>query len=144
MNDIYYYETIEECEKDIVDKAINLDIAYSSCCNLFECFMRTVRTLMIWAMIGITIFTFINKGFKSSISIFGWLLLIYAIGWLLMEWVKFNHNRSYNAAKVTMVDNMIIKCKQYKETDYEEWQKKQVLKRFASLANINVDLDNAK
>ena len=35
-------------------------------------------------------------------------------------------------------------CKEYQETNYEEWQKKQILKRFANLANININWDNVK
>jgi hypothetical protein len=39
---------------------------------------------------------------------------------------------------------LIIRCQEYQEGQYEDWQKKQMLKRFANLANIVVDWDNVK
>ena len=61
-----------------------------------------------------------------------------------MSWVKYNYNRSFELAKIKMIDSLINNCKEYRETDYEEWQKKQILKRFASLGSIEVNWDNAK
>lgn len=144
MDNLYWYETIEECEKQIVDKSTIFDIVYASNSDLFECFVRTIRTIMIWTITVACIFTFKYKGFKSSLSVLGWLLLIYIIGYFLMSWVKYNYNRSFELAKIKMIDSLINNCKEYQETDYEEWQKKQILKRFASLGSIEVNWDNAK
>lgn len=144
MNGLYYYETIEECEKEIIDKSIVLDLMHASNVDLFKCFVRTIRTIMIWIIIISSIMIFINEGFKPGIKILGILLDIYIIGKFLMSWVKFNYDNSYDKMKINLIDGIISKCKEYQEGEYEEWQKKQMLKRFAELANIHIDWDNAK
>ena len=52
----------------------------------------------------------------------------------------------YDAVEKVLIDeqSIIERCKEYQETNYEDWQKKQILKRFANLANINIDWDNVK
>lgn len=143
MEKLYYYETIEEYEKDIIDKAIILDIVYACTSSLFECFVRTIRTIMSWVLfIGLIGMIFAKNTIFSHIVLTS--VIIYAIGYFLMSWVKFNHNRSYSNMKVQLVDNMLLRCKEYQETKYEEWQQKQMLKRFASLVNISLDWDKVK
>lgn len=145
MNDnVYYFETIEECEKEIIDKTIIFDLTYLSNSNLFECFVRTIRTIMTWFIFICTFMTINAKGFKPGIKLFGILLLVYIVGAILMSWIKFNHQKSYTDMKFKLVDFMISRCKEYQEADYDDWQKKQLLKRFAALANINIDWDNAE
>lgn len=144
MNNNYYFETIEECEKQIMDKTINLDIMYESCCNLFECFVRIVRTIFIWFSIIDSAIGIYKFGLKSYVKPMLLYILVYILGMVLMSWVRFNHNRMYANAKTNLVDGIIERCKEYQETNYEDWQKKQILKRFANLANINIDWDNVK
>lgn len=144
MDNTYYFETINDCEKQIIDKTINLDIMYTSCCNLFECFTRTVRTIFIWFLIIDSAIGIYKVGFKSYVKPILIYILIYVLGMVLMSWVRYNHNRMYANAKTNLVDGIIGRCKEYQETNYEEWQKKQILKRFANLANININWDNVK
>lgn len=144
MNKKYYYKTIEECEKEILDKTIILDLIHSSNSNLFECFVRTVRTVMYWIMILMPTAVLIFKGFKPYIKLLIILLVIYIIGSLLMSWVKFKNNESYSNMKINLVDHIIVHCEEYNEENYEEWQKKQILKGFADIANIQVNWDKVK
>ena len=144
MDNIYYFKTIEECEKQIIDKTINLDIMYTSCCNLFECFVRTVRTVAIWFIIIKSIIEFSVNGLKPCIHSLAVYIAIYLLGMTLMSWVRYNHNRMYANAKTNLVDGIIERCEEYRETKFEDWERKQVLKRFASLANINIDWNNVK
>lgn len=144
MNNVYYFETIKECEEQIIDKAIILDLVCASNMNLFDCFVRTVRTVMIWTMIISTIVLWCMKGFGLGVQVFLFLICIYIIGAILMSWVKFNFNRSYTNIKINLVDGMVKKCKEYQESNHEDWEEKQMIKRFGDLAGINIDLDNAK
>ena len=136
MEEIYYFETIKECEEFIKDKSITLDLIHTSNTKLFECFICTIRTIMVWGIIISTIVAFNTRGFKASINIFCILMGIYLVGCLLMSWVKFNHNHSYVAMKHALVNNLINSCKEFQETDCEDWQRKQIVKRFRLLANI--------
>lgn len=144
MDNIYYFETVKECEEQIVDKAIMLDLMYASNSSLFECFIRTVRTAIIWIISIITIALFVARGFKTSISGLGFMLLIYVLGCFLMSWVKFNFHRSYNNMKINLVDGLLKRCKEYQETKHEDWEEKQMLKRFGALAGIDINWNNAK
>lgn len=146
MDKIYYFETIEECEKQIIDKSIILDLIYVSNVNLFECFTRTVKNIMFFIMVYIitTASIFLDMGFKNVMRIIGICIIVYIVFLMIISWVKFNHNRSYNTTKVNLVDGMIERCKGYKEADCDEWAKKQMLKRFAKLAGIDINWDNAK
>lgn len=140
----YCYETIEECKKVIIDKAINLDIAHATSVNLFECFVRTVRTAAIWIIIYNTIVTFATEGFRLGVRELGFSILAYIAGALLMSWVKFNHNNGYEKMKIALFENMVSECKEFQEGEYADWQRQQILKNMATVANINLDYNNAK
>ena len=133
---IYYYETIEECEKEIIDKSTMIDMMYASNMSLFQCFTRIVRTIMIWASFIIMIVSFVTRGFKPSIKTLGIIIAVFVIYSLLISWVNHNYLESYSRVKINLVNNIIEKCKEYDEADYEEWQKKQIFKRFLELARI--------
>lgn len=144
MNDLYYYKTIEECEKEIINKAIIFDIIHFSNTNLLECFIRIIRTIIIWSSIIIVPIAWKIKGSKISFRILVLFLLIYFIGKIVMNWVRYNYKNANDTAKINLVDRIIMKCEEYQKGEYEEWQKKQMVKRFANLANITIDWDNAK
>ena len=133
---LYYYETIEECEKAIIDKAIDVDIIYSANANLFECFIRTIRTAALWIELIVLIIVFIKKGIKFGLIIFIIFIALFGLYHLLMSWVKFNYHRSFINAKSDLVTSMVFKCKEFNETNYAEWQVSQMLKRFSSLATL--------
>ena len=144
MEKTYYTKTIEECEKQIVDKCIDLDIVYSTNVGLLECFTRMIRTIFTWfSIISISVVCTIY-GFKQFIVLGVILLTVFVASKLLISWVKFNYNEYYDKMKFNLVDGLIIRCQEYQEGQYEDWQKKQMLKRFANLANIVVDWDNVK
>ncbi len=140
----YYFETINECEKEIIDKTIVLDIIYESNLNLFSCLIRTVRSAILWISILVICMAWVLKGPKVALWVFISFVIISIFGKLIISWAEFNHNRTYNNMKINLVDALTMRCKEYQETNYEDWQKKQMLKRFASLANIDIDWDNVK
>lgn len=140
----YYFETIEEMEKEIIDKCIILDTVYASNASLFECFVRTVRTVAIWTMIAVAVITWINVNFKYSMKILLMMIAVYAVGALLMRWVKFNYNRSFSESKVNLVNHLTARCKQWQEEDREEWVENQMIKRFVNLASIGAYHNDAK
>ena len=45
MDKIYYFDTIEECKKQIMDKSLLLDITHSTNANLLECGIRTPKEI---------------------------------------------------------------------------------------------------
>lgn len=139
MNNIYCFETIEECEKEIVNKSIILDMMHLTSMNLFKCFTRTIGVIMIWFIIISTSMVCYNKGFIPAIKLFSILLFIYMIGKTLISWVTFNNHKSYNNHKLMLITALVSQCKEFNETNYEEWQKKQMLKRFAALAFIDIE-----
>lgn len=143
-NEIYYYETIDELEKAIIDKSLNLDIVNSQCNNLFNCFVRTIRTIMIWIIFITFILIWIRYNFIMAFNVTSVLLIVYLFGSVLMSWVRFNSNREFLQSKARLIDRLTDTCKEYKEANYTEWQCKQMLKRFTSLANLKVDWYNAK
>ena len=134
---IYFYDTIEECEKEIVDKTIIMDINHTSNLNLFECFVRLIRTIIIWTNIICTGITFFNYGFKSGIKIFGIFIAIHIVWALLVSWVNYNYTEYYIKSKIRLVNNILNGCKEWQENDYEEWQQKQMIKRFEIMAHLN-------
>jgi hypothetical protein len=98
--------------------------------------------MIVWSSLVIIPLTWSNYGCLSALKLFGILMLIHIIGSLLISWVKYNHHKSYTAMKHTLIDNMISRCKEWHESDYEEWQRKQMIKRFADLAYLNIDIEN--
>ena len=136
MDKMYFYDTIEECEKEIVSKSMIYDMMHTATTNMFECFVRTIRTIMIWVILLSVPVRWVNYGYLSGMKLFGMLLVVYIIGATLMSWVKFCHNKSYADTKVQLVYNMVRACKEYNEGDFEDWQKTQMLKRFAAMAHI--------
>ena len=143
MNNLYYYETLNECEKELISKSLDMDIIYAANANLFECFIRFVRSIMICSMILNLIISIItqNSGFMI---IFAILLILYIIGKVLMSWVKYNYDRAYTNNKCNLVDAMLSNCRQYKESPWEDWERKQTLKRLTELVGIEVDWNKAK
>lgn len=139
----YYYETLNECEKELISKSLDMDIIYAANANLFECFIRFVRSIMICSMILNLIISIItqNSGFMI---IFAILLILYIIGKVLMSWVKYNYDRAYTNNKCNLVDAMLSNCRQYKESPWEDWERKQTLKRLTELVGIEVDWNKAK
>lgn len=135
MNKIYKFETIKECEKEIIDKSIILDIEFAANAHLFECFVRAIRTIVIWAIIVKTFLTTLNDGFIPGLKILGILFSFYVLGTIVVMWVKYNYNNVYKQTKANLVDNIVGSCKQWQEVNYEEWEKKQMIKRFEELAN---------
>lgn len=138
MDKIYYFDTIEECKKQIMDKSLLLDITHSTNANLLECGIRTVRTVLTWITIVGSIVMYIKNGFKLSFQFIILMTLIYLLICLLGSWVKFNYNEAYNNMKVNLVNNLAKLCKEYQDGEYEEWQKNQILKEFAIMAHINI------
>ena len=136
MSKIYFYQTIEECEKEIRDKSMIVDINHASNLNLLESFIRMVRTIIIWANIICFSVTFHNNGFKSSIKVFGMFLVVHIVYAILMSWVKYNYNEYYIKMKVKLIDRILEDCKEWQENEYQEWQQKQMLKRFGILAYL--------
>lgn len=137
MNKSYCFETIEDCEKEIIDKTIILDINHSSNANLFNCFVRMIRTLMIWGIGIYTPIVFYKDGFIESLKAFGICMCIYFVWYLLISWVKYNFEQSFISMKTQLINNLILDCKEFNESNYEEWQVKQMLKRFAELGRLN-------
>ena len=136
MENIYSFETIKELEKEIVDKAIMVDINYSFSYNLLECFIRMIRTIVIWIGISIIPTIWVKLGYVNGLKALGIYLCIWIVGSLLMSWVKFNSNEAYTKMKVQLVENLICECKEWVEADYDVWQKKQIHSRFLSLARL--------
>ena len=100
MENIYSFETIKELEKEIVDKAIMVDINYSFSSNLLECFIRMIRTILIWIGVCIIPAIWIKLGHNNGLKALGIYLCIWIVGSLLMSWVKFNSNEAYTRMKV--------------------------------------------
>ena len=144
MDNIYYFETIEECEKQIIDKAIITDITYASNHNLLECFTRIINTIAILVAIIIVIISIIAGKWDTMIQTIAMYVALHITFTGIIGWVKFNHNKTYTNIKFNLVDGIIERCKEWNETDYEDWQRKQMLKRFASLAGVSIDLDKVK
>ena len=148
MENNYSYETIEECEKAIVSKTMDMDIAFLANRSLFECFVRTIRTIMIWVIMLVPLSLRIFFGFKEFIICFGILVAIYIVGALLMSWVKFNFNNEHSKLKIDIVKYMISECKEYidlnQSEDIPDWQLKQITKRMANKGKIDVSWDNDK
>ena len=143
MNDLKYFKTIEDCEKAIVNKSIEIDISYFGIESLFNCFTRLVRTIYIWAFIITCVYTIFTKGggivgFKEIFIE----LIVYLVCALLINWVKFNLNREYEIAKKQLIDNLIYSCKEFEEYDKNSWEAKQMYKRMMNLSGIDIYFDN--
>lgn len=135
----YFYETIEDCKKEILDKSINLDIAHAANANLFESIVCVIRTVFIWTSIGNCIVSFATNGFRVGIGTTGFAILIYIVATLIISWAKFNYNNAYEQMKMTLLENIVDKCKEFKEGEYEDWQRNQILKKLAAIANIKLE-----
>lgn len=144
MNNIYYFETNEECEKAIIDKTINLDIMHSSCTNILDSFVNIIKCIIIWVSIFIMSILWIKEDFKYALRVVAPFIIVYIFGKFIIYAVKRTHFYNYQRLKIRLVDGLINNCKEYQESNYEDWERKQILKRFASLANLEVNLDNAK
>lgn len=143
MGDIYFYETIDECEKEIVDKSIVLDLMQASNINLIESIKTGIHSIL---FVTALVAEFLNIYFKadSTLTIFlAYIAINIAIS-IIISWVKYNYRHRSSKDKCGLVDGILIHCKEYQEAKYEDWQKKQLLKRFAELASINIDWDNVK
>ena len=139
MDKLYYYETIEEFEKELVSKSITLDTIYTANANLFECFIRAIRTATIWICLVSCIIMTINKGFISGLTIFIGFVIIYIISAILVSWVKYNHHEAFKINKINLIENLLIKCKEFQETNYDDWARKQMLKKFGLLAGVELE-----
>ena len=146
MKDLYYYETIEEYEKDIMDKCIILDIMHSNNANLIGYFNRAIKIPVIFIfLLSLYAYFIVDNNVYHSGLLLGSCIVLSG-GYILLYYIKFIHHRNYSRMKIEMIGNMLDKCKEYQENNFEEWQKTQMLKRFAALANINLDVnsDNSK
>jgi len=144
MRNIYYYKTIDECEKEISSKVIDIDIKFAANYALFECFTRTIKTIAVWFMVISSIYISVTKGWLPCLKSIGIFCGIYIIGFLLISWVKVNYDHSYTNIKINTVRNMIESCEEYQkllESECEEWQKRQTLRKMAMHGNLDVTWD---
>jgi hypothetical protein len=134
-NKMYYFKTIEECEKAIMDSALNIDIAYSSNIATYNAIIRFVKSMIIWLTACYTLYCvlygesiyFIGK----NILVF---LIIYSILFAANDWTKYNFWRTYDSAKTAMINNLIMKCEEYCESNADEWQLKVIYENMTKYA----------
>lgn len=142
MDNVNYYKTIEECEKDIADKVIMLDVISACICNGLSSISRTIRTIFIWLISIFEIYALITKGPKIFFIAMAVQILISILWYILRKWIKFNYTESYAAIKTNLLNSLIDRCEEYKNGNYENWQRTQILKRFGRFANMDVKPNN--
>ena len=141
---VYLFETIEECKKQIINNSIKLDIAYESNSALFKYFMNTFKGIMFFGtLLGIIIFNIIH-GFVYTMHFLLIMILVTILLSCIISFAEYNFKKSYEKTKINLVTNMIESCKEYKnsENDYESWERKRIIENMMSLANLTVEWDN--
>jgi hypothetical protein len=136
---VYYFDTINECEKAIAKIAGDVDIAFSSNSALFNCFARFIRTAYIWIMLISAIYVVWtkNKGFITSYH-FLFIISIYIAAAIISSWTRFNYEKEYTNAKINVTRNLISACKEYCELKCDPWERKVIYERMVKFANLEV------
>lgn len=139
MDKKYTFDTIEECKKQIIDKCMILDVNYITNYSLLECFSTMVKTIIIFIMIISTILIWLHVGFKATIMVLLILVSIFYAGKVVMSFVKESYDKSYNKSKIALFNYILSNCREYNETNYKDWERKQIIEKLSSLANLKVD-----
>lgn len=142
MNKQYAFDTIEECKKQIIDKCIILDINHMTNYNLLECFTTIVKTIIILIMITAPISIWLHTGFRCAIVVLLILASIFYAGKVVMDLVKRSYNKSYTKSKIALFNYIISNCREYNETNYKDWERKQIIEKLSSLADLKVEWIN--
>ena len=142
MEKVNYYKTIEECEKDIADKVIVLDIVSACVCNGLSSISRAIRCAFLWLISIFEIYVLVTKGPKIFFIVIGIQLSISLLWYILVKWVKFNYTEAYTKIKTNLLNSLIDRCEEYDNGEYEKWQRVQILKRFGRFANMDVKPNN--
>lgn len=143
MNGIYYFKTIKECEKQIVDKTMIFDTTCASNINLFKCILHSIESILLFMTIIHSIIAglFFDKGFKYILTVFALYLIIYCILAIIISVTENEYDKIYFKIKSTLVDNILDSCEEFKETEYSEHERKLIIARCANLAGLNIDWD---
>lgn len=137
MENVYCYETIEDLEKAVIDKAMNLDMMHSTNIILLECNIRTTKNIIIWASLILSVIIACFIKVKLGIYAFIILMAIIYCGYCnIISWVKFKRNKSFINLKLNLIEKMMGYCKEFNEIKCEDWQKDQIIKRLISLSNM--------
>lgn len=144
MNNVHYYDTINECEKAVVSKAIEIDIKSSSNAILIESFIHTIKIIFLYFSTAIFFAGWIFYSFKMAAVAFILSFILYIIGLLIVAQVKAKFVSSCSTMKINTIRNMIDNCKELCESEQPEWQKRQIMKRIANKANLDIIWDKDK
>lgn len=142
MERISHFKTIDELEKAIIDKSVELDIIYSTGRSLIHSFDRLIRTAYIWFCIASLVYTTIKYNPITLLKVIGLELIIYIICALLSSWVKFNYDNEYRTVKENLLSNLMYLCEEYKNYDKNSWEAKQMYKRMMNLGGLDVSFEN--
>ena len=142
MDKKYAFDTIEECKKQIVDKCTILDINHITNYTLLECFTRMVKTIIFLAIATAPISIWMHSNLNSAIIVLVILLFAFYVGKLIMSWVKYNYNQSYIKAKTALFNYILSNCREYNETNYKDWERKQIIEKMSSLVDLKVEWIN--
>ena len=139
-----YSETIDGCKKLIESKVIDVNILFSGNMVLLESIFRMIGVPYVWCWIVAIFYTKIWCNFKTFILTLIIFTALFIIGKILKSWIKFAFKESYNNIKVNVVRNIVENCKELKELDCPNWQKRQLMKDMANLGGVDIIWDNNK